>query len=478
MSKQLLVTSGTAVITGGDTPYPLPDGLRPGLAGIVARELGPDAAVTLAEPEEGRPGITDWYTSLDGAPLELSGLPEAKRLAAEKVLRGRAGEYAALGARLASGEDKDLRPYGKLLLKVSAELAGAVAGVPGQGKVFVIEGVPVFCMWGMPRQNEPKEPAPAEPEVLPAVPLAYPQAVQAPPAYAMPAAYAGSGYYGRDDSRKAALLSVIAALGVFLIVLVLFGALSPGFRKAAGAVTAKPLELPRDTGLEDDLRSELAALKRHYHDTLMACRPDDPEPGLEDAPLALPDPNLESLQPPPSSGDAPTALESAPPPPPPPPPTPEPEPEPEPGPDPKPKPKPKPKPAEGTQRRGGSLKIPDNPKDLSFLKGCWRADAGIYDRFGNSVSYNYCFSANGGASVRVDVRGSSGRGSTTCNTTGRASLSGGGVTIQDGGAKCANGVRFNPARVICRPGKGGAASCAIVNSDGSQLTTRFIYQGG
>jgi hypothetical protein len=108
--------------------------------------------------------------------------------------------------------------------------------------------------------------------------------------------------------------------------------LSPGFRMAAAAIPAHDPAAGLDPWLEAGLRQELVSLKGRYRGTLLACRPGDPAPVVEESPPELPDPaGLEGM--PPSSGDAADALEAAAPPPPP--------------PRPKPRPKPQARPAPG-----------------------------------------------------------------------------------------------------------------------------------
>jgi hypothetical protein len=164
-------------------------------------------------------------------------------------------------------------------------------------------------------------------------------------------------------------------------------------------------------------------------------------------------------------------------PPPPPPPPPEEKPKEDPKAKPKEKPKEKPK---GGQQRGGQLRIPDNPSDLSFLQGCWKSDAGIVDRINRMpLMYYYCFNGStGAASVRVEEQDNRGRVRNVCTTTGKARLSGKGVTIRDNGAKCPGSVpNYVPGTVNCAPSSGGSARCTVQSDGGPRIQTRFTYQG-
>jgi hypothetical protein len=266
------------------------------------------------------------------------------------------------------------------------------------------------------------------------------------------------------------LRPALAALGVFLLALLLFFALSPGFRSAAGALPGPGPSAGLVPEIEEGLRAELRGLKDRYRDSLRACRPDDALPPVDDEPLSLPDPEGRE-EPPPSAGDAPRALEAAPPPPP--PPTEEPK------PDPKPDPKPaeKPKSAAPKPKAGGRLQIPQGAKDVSFLKGCWKSDAGIFNRMGTPLYCYYCFDGNGHAKVRVEELDRRGRVTRTCRATATARLSGGKLHIRDTGARCPSPPNYVPDTVVCTP-TGAAANCQLQSDGGRRFPTRITYQGG
>jgi hypothetical protein len=270
---------------------------------------------------------------------------------------------------------------------------------------------------------------------------------------------------------------LLAALGAFLLVLLLFSALSPGFRKAVGSLSAGVPPPRPDYGVEAGLREELASLKDLYLDSLAVCRPEEPRPPLAEERFQLPDPEAWGLEPPPSSGDGlSAALEAVPPPPPPPPP-----------PETKPKPKPEAPPRPGRDdgqpkpKPGSRLTIPDKPTDMAFLQGCWRSDAGIYSSGTKQPLYvYYCFKGSSGdMTVRVEELDPSGRVRTVCTTTGKARLAGRGIVIRDNGAKCPAGHNdYVPDTVECSPASGGAARCTLQSDGGRKLQTRITYQGG
>jgi hypothetical protein len=257
-----------------------------------------------------------------------------------------------------------------------------------------------------------------------------------------------------------------------VLAVLLFLLLSPGFRRAASAIPAQDPAAGLDNAAEDSLQAELSRLKGRYRDTLLACRPVEPEPPPEDEPLTLPDPERVE-EPPPSAGDAPLAREAAAPPPP--PPEPEPEPEPVQEPDkPKPKPKPAPKPSKPKPKPGGRLEIPEGATDVSFLEGCWKSDAGLTNNWGQPVLCYYCFSGSGKASMRVEEVGrGSGR---KCTASATAKLTGGGLTIRDTGARCGAGPSYVPSTIRCTPSKGGAANCRVQSDGRPSMSTRITRQ--
>jgi hypothetical protein len=264
---------------------------------------------------------------------------------------------------------------------------------------------------------------------------------------------------------------------VFLLAIFLFWTLSPDFRSAAGALPGPALSAGLLPDVEDGLRAELQGLRDRYRDDLRACLPDETPPPVDDSPPSLPQPERRG-DPPPSAGDAPQALEAAPPPPPPPPPE---EPKADPAPAAKPKPATKPNPPKAASapkpKAGGRLQIPQGATDVGFLKGCWKSDAGIFNRMGVPLYCYYCFDGNGHARVRVEEMDRRGRVTQTCTASATARLSGGKLHIRDTGAKCPRPPNYAPDTVVCTP-TGSAANCQLQSDGGKRFPTRITYQGG
>ncbi|MDR1035395.1 MAG: hypothetical protein LBT40_02100 [Deltaproteobacteria bacterium] len=167
---------------------------------------------------------------------------------------------------------------------------------------------------------------------------------------APPSAFtAASAAPGGSRLMRGALGGAVA----FILALALLPLLSSDIRRALAAIPADASSAAGpEPYLEDALRAELDGLRSRYGATFTACRPEDPEPSVEELPPDLPEPVRNDL--PPSAGSSPLPLEAAALPLPPPPavaPAPPvmdvpdpPKAKPKPKPRPRPKPKPKPKP--------------------------------------------------------------------------------------------------------------------------------------
>jgi hypothetical protein len=272
--------------------------------------------------------------------------------------------------------------------------------------------------------------------------------------------------------------------GAFLLTILLCWLFAPGFRTATGTLVAPPRTAGPDPDLLASLGAERDSLRSKYWGNLAACVPE--KDTLEEAPPELPLPEGRDLAAP-ETDEAPVPLEAAAPPPPP-----EPEPEPE-KPDPEPKPKARAKPradakpaadkpkSRPTQKPGEQLIIPPGAKDLGFLQGCWKSDAGLADTvYGQPVLTYLCFPDGGGrATHRTDMLGPGGRARATCPSSGKASLSGGKLVIRVQMARCKgwNGA-FSPATITCTARSAGAAQCVFHSDGGSPARARITRQGG
>jgi hypothetical protein len=447
------------------------------LSRLIEAELSPQAAMFLAEPMvKDREGRIDWLTQLEGIPVELSMLSGEEREAAEDVLSLRAGELAGLGARLTGAASGERKLAGRLITLLASQAATVTGGPGGAARVMVVGGVPVIAGWGLSAveaaaaraghslsegrsatalRNPAPHSAAAASALLPGGPplSGYPPPGPSGPApYGDGAAFGGSGPPARESPAVPSsgslnwLKALAAALAVFLLALLAVLLAAPDFRRAAVRAAGEPVALP-DASLEPGLRRELGGLQDRYRQTLLACRPPEETP------------------PPPPPGPAIPETELVIPPPPPPPP-----------PEPEPEPAPAAPPGPARPEADSELRIPEDG-DLAFLEGCWKSDAGLVSEPGNHpVWYIYCFDGSQGrASVRVDEQ----RGGRTraCRTTGRARMDGKSLVIQDQGARCNSTRRFSPTKVVCSPGKGGAANCTVQSRNKKKLTTRFTYMG-
>ncbi|MDR1041090.1 MAG: hypothetical protein LBR80_13195 [Deltaproteobacteria bacterium] len=461
--------------------------------GVLRSEISDEAALALAEPRAGHSAeAIAWFTPLEGYAREISGISGIDRHEADRAVRLRASEMADLGVGLASSPDPAVKATARLLSLLAATLAARAADIPGAESVWLIDGIPVLAGWAIPCLADLAETA--TPVGVPVAdgpaPVALPLTISSPAALADPESACGPLQEPESASLATEgpgpLRAALAGVGAFLLVLAFFWLVSPAFRAATGNLPAPDPATGPDPGIEAGLRAELAGLRERYRESLSACRPDDTEPFLEEAPLSLPVPGGAGEVPSPPAGDAPTALEAAPPPPPPPHPEPKPvPPQPKPAPtepnpvlqEPKPVP-PDPKPDPPKPKPGGRLTIPEGATDVSFLKGCWKSDAGIFNTSGQPLFCYYCFDGSGRARVRVEELDGRGRIQRTCTATATARMSGGKLTIRDTGAKCPGGGNYVPDTVICSASSGGVADCSLQSDGGEKLQTRITYQNG
>ncbi|MDR1041097.1 MAG: hypothetical protein LBR80_13230 [Deltaproteobacteria bacterium] len=456
--QQIFVTSLTERYpesVGGVKPV-MSHGL---LSQLIERELSGETARFLAEPMvKDREGRIEWVTPLEGDPVDIRTLAGAERDDADDALCLKAGELAQLGARLTGADSGEQRLAGRLISLLAMEAATAAAGVEGAARVFAVGGVPVMAGWGLSKAASPTAGGPSghqlteresnavrrilsgerlrdmRPSV--AVPAAPASAPMPPVTYAEPVFAAHAAPPVAAPGSLGWLKALLAALGVFLLALVVFLLLAPDFRRAAVAAAAP--DARQDSGREGALQRELAGLKDRYGLLLAACRPETSAPTAT-APPPIPD--GQPMIPPP-------------------PPPPEPQPEP---------------PAENAE-----LRLPADGEDLGFLDGCWTSDAGLKSMpEGLPLTYTYCFSGGSGAArVTVEVFGYDGRINRTCETSATARLEGGTLSIRDRGARCAGGGGFTEAAVVCVSSDKGAADCVVQNRGGADtFETRFTYKG-
>jgi hypothetical protein len=368
-------------------------------------------------------------------------------------------------ARLLRSGTKEERVTGAFLRNIAASVEFLANGSEGCVRGFLVGDRPVVTGWGLKPVGE----APAQALAADDGP-GYPRWDGAPP----PEAGMAGGHGPWNFLRTA-----ISALGTFLLLSLLLFLFFPGLRGylAGGSIRYDPSE-------ERRLQAELFGLREDYFEDLSSCAtPEAREAALRLEPLPkrgsvpevaemdpLPEPELLSVPAPP-------------PPEPPPPPTPTPKPAPKPKPAPEPKPAPKPKPAPeppkpSGPKRGKGFVIPEggDPKDLSFLAGCWKAGGLVNTATGQPVTYEYCFDGQGKGRASLKEFNGSGKYIGTCagSVTGRRQ--GRSVLMRDSGLRCQDGRQYGVLRLGCKGSSGGANQCELRTSSGISYAT-FEYVG-
>jgi hypothetical protein len=124
------------------------------------------------------------------------------------------------------------------------------------------------------------------------------------------------------------------------------------------------------------------------------------------------------------------------------------------------------------------LTIPDNPKDLAFLEGCWTTAKGHTTGTGRSASARICFDKRGRGNSVLDHLGGNGQVVDTCRGTATASIRGGKVVISQSRSRCGDGTRYGGATVWCEPVPAGAARCEGRNEGSREMVSVPLYYKG
>ncbi|MDR2339405.1 MAG: hypothetical protein LBF40_04650 [Deltaproteobacteria bacterium] len=137
------------------------------------------------------------------------------------------------------------------------------------------------------------------------------------------------------------------------------------------------------------------------------------------------------------------------------------------------KPQPRLKPGEG-------LVIPKggDPNDLSFLKGCWKSEAGVVNtKTKMPVIFVYCLDDKGTGTVSLEEYDKSGKRIGTCKTGLAVSREGDTVLLNDDGVKCQDGRGYEPNSLSCESGPGKISQCVGKNSKVPPFQVKFTYVG-
>ena len=117
------------------------------------------------------------------------------------------------------------------------------------------------------------------------------------------------------------------------------------------------------------------------------------------------------------------------------------------------------------------LVIPDQPKNMSFMEGCWISVTELYSvRDKKPVQIEYCFNANGKGEVAVRSD------SYTCRGRARASMPTPTTLVVKpvSSVTCDNRSNFNPWQIVCNAKKGGAADCLGVHGNGNKFDATLL----
>ena len=114
------------------------------------------------------------------------------------------------------------------------------------------------------------------------------------------------------------------------------------------------------------------------------------------------------------------------------------------------------------------LEIPNNPKELGFLEGCWDAKIGLKNRqTGQPVIVEYCFDQSGNGTVNITERDRNGKIIQKCTGRAKAIVQGDNLQINDNGAQCPDGKFFGGNSVICRNNE-NQAQCSGQSQSGEK----------
>ena len=113
--------------------------------------------------------------------------------------------------------------------------------------------------------------------------------------------------------------------------------------------------------------------------------------------------------------------------------------------------------------KGGSMQLPQDAsktKDISFLEGCWQAEANKYETpTGDNIVTEYCFRRNGTGQRTIKTRNGE-----ICSGAARAKFSGSSIKITADNARCSSGSYFAPQKMQCT-GKGSSTRCYAKERD-------------
>jgi hypothetical protein len=463
--------------------------LRNLIAGFMDPSLGEKASSLLAIPMEREgDGTIDWYSPVEGQAIPLEALDPAAWAKARVSLASTAYRLVELAITILSSQagDRSRDAAGQVLAKLARDVAGFLAGAPVPIGFFMVGTDLVAFNWGLSEpekrgQNPPggsppgsydrdvaqiletgvlppglaKTPPPPPPAQNPALAPALATAPTPDQAGAGAPAWDPSQPPSQDAAPVAAkhrselpwdIVRVVFALALTLLAV---GACAVFFLPALGYLVSYSAPVV-DHSKELALREELHSLRMDLLETVALCRV-----GTEEAPVAslepLPKPVPEDPAPAPDGAGAHGDPVSVPPP----------------GP-----------------VVGEGIRIPmeGDPNDLSFMEGCWKQDAGMFNGITGLPTHSvYCLDKNGEGIVVIHLYDKSQKHIDTCQGKAWAKRGSKGVVIESEGPACQKGPPFIPDTLACARGSDGATLCRGTNDvvkkrkDRNFFETRFTF---
>jgi hypothetical protein len=126
-----------------------------------------------------------------------------------------------------------------------------------------------------------------------------------------------------------------------------------------------------------------------------------------------------------------------------------------------------PRPLEAAAREpkeGDRIAIPEDPKDLAFLAGCWTTGEGHRTGDGSQAVNRVCFDGRGRGTVTIDLLGSNGRVVESCRGRASASIEGKRIKMRQFSARCPRRGNFSGGTIWCEPVPAGEAKCEAKNA--------------
>ena len=131
---------------------------------LLASSAWPELGKLLAAPlEKPLSNTIEWSTVLPGAPVLYEALNKKDKEKARILLCRKVDDLAKLGDSLARSKSDQRNLAGHMISIISAELGSCIADIPGPLSVFMVNGEPVLCGWGVSPAKKEKAPPSLKP---------------------------------------------------------------------------------------------------------------------------------------------------------------------------------------------------------------------------------------------------------------------------------------------------------------------------